>query len=141
MGLLGDLLNSAMSGGGGANAGAPATGGLHAGLLEHFLGMIQTGGLNGIIEKLKAGGLGPAVQSWTGSGPNQPVNGSQVASALGSSEISQLAAKFGIPPDQVASHLSQIMHEVINHLTPNGSVPSQSALSEGISLLRGKLFA
>jgi uncharacterized protein YidB (DUF937 family) len=140
MGLLGDLLTAATSGNTGS---APATGSLHAGLFEHALAMVtnpQTGGLNGLLGQLKAGGLESAVNSWVGSGPNQAVNGSQIAAALGSPQIQALAAKFGIPEDQVASHLATILPELIHHLTPNGSVPNQSLLSEGVGLLRSRLL-
>ena len=96
--------------------------------------------VGGLVGKLTAGGLGSQVASWVGTGPNQPVTGDQVAAALGEDQIGQLAQKFGIPNSAVAGHLSQILPELINHLTPNGSVPDQSAVQSAIGLLKGKLF-
>ncbi len=138
MGLLDTLLHAATG-----NSGTSSANDTHTGLLDHVLSTMnnpQTGGLTGMIDQLKAGGLGSAVQSWIGGGPNQPVNGSQISSALGSAQIQQLATKFGLPADVVSGHLAQILPEVINHLTPGGTVPDQSMMSQGISLLRSKLF-
>ncbi|WP_262054527.1 YidB family protein, partial [Burkholderia thailandensis] len=33
----------------------------------------QPGGLNGLIEKFKAGGAGDVIGSWIGTGENQPI--------------------------------------------------------------------
>jgi uncharacterized protein YidB (DUF937 family) len=138
MGLLGNLLNAATS------SGSPAadTGGMHSGLLQHVLGMAgdsSTGGLGGLVDKLKAGGLGSAVSSWVGNGPNQSVSPDQVQSALGSDQIQQLAQKFGLPASSVSGHLAQILPEVISHLTPSGAVPQQGELQSMLGMLRGKL--
>ena len=84
-----------------------------------MIGSQQGGGLGALVAKLTAGGLGSQVGSWVGTGPNQPVTPDQVQSALGLSEIEQLAQKFGIPASAVAGHLSQILPELINRLTPN----------------------
>lgn len=46
----------------------------------------DTGGLAGFLEKFKAAGLGPIIQSWLGGGPSaQPVSNSQVETVLGGS--------------------------------------------------------
>ena len=139
MGLLDQLLGAATS----SNPSAGATSGIQSGLLSHVLGMVEsqgTGGLAGLVDKLKAGGLGSAVDSWVGNGPNQSISPAQVSSALGQGQISQLAQKCGIPPEAVAGHLSQILPEVINHLTPNGTVPTQGLAATAIGMLRGKLM-
>ena len=86
----------------------------------------QHGGLNGVLEKLKTNGLGDQVASWVGTGENQAVSPDQISSALGSSQIAELAAKFGISPDVLSSQLAQHLPDVINKLTPHGEVPADS---------------
>jgi len=141
MGLLGNLLAAAEN-----SSTAPASdasAGIHQGLLDHVLGVVgnpATGGLGGLVEKLKAGGLESQVSSWIGNGPNQAVSADQIQSALGNQHIQELAQKFGLPPSEVSSHLSQILPEVISHLSSNGSVPDHGAVQSAIGLLRGKLF-
>jgi uncharacterized protein YidB (DUF937 family) len=141
MGFLGNLMAAAENTATASPADASA--GVHQGLLDHVLGVVgnpATGGLGGLVEKLKAGGLGPQVSSWIGSGPNQAVSADQIQAALGNEHVQELAQKFGLSPSEVSSHLSQILPEVISHLSPGGSLPDHGAVQSAIGLLRGKLF-
>ncbi len=49
------------------------------------------GGLGGLLDKLKNGGLADAADSWVGTGQNKPVQPGQLGSALGQQTISDLA--------------------------------------------------
>ncbi len=102
-------------------------GGTQGGMAQIALDMFsQHGGLNGVLEKLKTSGLGDQVASWVGTGENQAVSPDQITSALGSSQIAELAAKFGISPDVLSGQLAQHLPDVINKLTPHGEVPADS---------------
>jgi uncharacterized protein YidB (DUF937 family) len=48
---------------------------------------------------------------------------------LGSDAVTNLAAKAGVQPDQVAGLLSQILPHVVNAATPNGEVPAEGQLN------------
>ena len=99
-------------------------GGTQGGMAQIALDMFnQHGGLNGVLEKLKTSGLGDQVASWVGTGENQAVSADQITSALGSSQIAELATKFGITPDVLSGQLAQHLPDVINKLTPHGEVP------------------
>ena len=103
-------------------------GGTEGGMAQIALDMFnQHGGLNGVLEKLKTNGLGDQVASWVGTGENQAVSPDQISSALGSSQIAELAAKFGISPDVLSGQLAQHLPDVINKLTPHGEVPADSS--------------
>jgi uncharacterized protein YidB (DUF937 family) len=155
MGLLDNLIGMAAKGAlgkvlggvgglGGAIQNQPAQQApVHIGLLQHVMDMFankQTGGLGSILDKLRGGGLSQQVASWVGTGPNQSVTGDQVQAALGQSQISQLAQKFGIPENMVAGHLAQILPELVNHVTPDGTMPDHSAIESALGALKGKLF-
>lgn len=86
----------------------------------------QNGGIGGILDKFKEGGLGDAAASWVSLGENLPVSADQVASVFGSSAITDLAAKFGISPDVLTSQIAQHLPEVINKVTPSGAVNEES---------------
>ena len=102
-------------------------GGTEGGMAQIALDMFnQHGGLNGVLDKLKTSGLGDQVASWVGTGENQAVSPDQISSALGSSQIAELAAKFGISPDVLSGQLAQHLPDVINKLTPHGEVPTDS---------------
>ncbi|VVE51787.1 hypothetical protein PTE30175_04637 [Pandoraea terrae] len=110
-----------MLGGGQA---APGTQGSPAGgpAVTDLLGSL--GGLGGLAQVLQGGGLGDAVQSWIGTGANQPVSADQITQALGpGGQLQQLADTAGVTPDEAAQQLTGLLPEVVNHLTPGGDVP------------------
>ncbi|MFT4195229.1 YidB family protein [Ottowia sp.] len=87
----------------------------------------ETGGLAGFLEKFKAAGLGPVIQSWLGGGPAaQPVNNSQLETVLGSSGglLSMITSRLTLPRDNVTSALGYLLPAIVGKLTPGGSIPS-----------------
>ncbi|KVH61987.1 hypothetical protein WS89_12800 [Burkholderia sp. MSMB1072] len=84
----------------------------------------QPGGLNGLIEKFKAGGAGDVIGSWVGNGENQPISPDTLQNVLGSDVVGSLASKVGIDPAQASSILAQVLPHVVNGATPNGEVPA-----------------
>lgn len=117
MGLL-DMIGSALGQGGGD--GQPQQNVLMS--VMEFINN-QPGGLNGLIQKFQEQGAGEAVQSWLGSGPNQPVSSDTVQSALGSGALSELASKVGVSPEQASGLLAQVLPHVVDHATPDGQTP------------------
>lgn len=81
------------------------------------------GGVSGIVSQLEQQGLGPTVKSWVGTGPNQPISADQLHKALGSGTVQELAAKFGMNPQDFTHKLAQVLPQVIDKLTPGGVVP------------------
>lgn len=112
-------------------------------LLSAVVGMIQNqpGGLQGLLGRLQAGGLGDQVASWVGTGENLPVGADQVHQALGSEHLAALAQQTGLPPEQVGGGLAALLPDLINHLTPQGAVPQGSDLQAGLGGLLGKLLS
>lgn len=100
----------------------------------------KSGGLASLVQNFKDKGLGETVASWVGTGENLPISAAQIQQVLGNQQIQQLAAEVGISPDMVTSHLAQLLPEVIDKLTPSGSVPTHGMLEQGIDLLKGKLM-
>ena len=104
--------------------------GLFAGMLGGIVGaematvvngMIERhGGIQGVISQFQSNGLGPTVQSWVAPGANQPITPAQVHQGLGPDTVEALAAKLGIPADQLASKLSEVLPQAMDHITPGG---------------------
>jgi uncharacterized protein YidB (DUF937 family) len=87
-------------------------------------GLIEKhGGVSGIVAQLEQQGLGNTVKSWVGTGPNQPISADQLHKALGSGAMQELAAKFGLTPQDLASKLAQVLPQAIDKLTPGGVIP------------------
>jgi uncharacterized protein YidB (DUF937 family) len=81
------------------------------------------GGVQGLVSQFEQQGLGGVVQSWVGTGANQPITADQIHQALGSNTVTELAAKFGLNPQDLAQKLAQALPQVVNRLTPSGVVP------------------
>ena len=81
------------------------------------------GGLPGLISQFEQQGLGGVVHSWVGTGANQPITAEQLHQVLGSAAVQQLAAKFGINPQDVLQKLSQVLPQAVDKMTPAGVVP------------------
>lgn len=88
------------------------------------------GGLSDLIGKLTAGGVAPQVNSWVGPGANQPVQPGQLGSALGQSTLNDLAARTGMSQQELLNQLALVLPQLINHLTPNGRVPTLADLEK-----------
>lgn len=93
-------------------------------------------GLSGLLEQLAAAGLGSQVQSWVGSGANQPVTPSQIQQALGPEQIQQLAQQYGIDSGSISTAIAHLLPHAVDHLTPAGQIPP----SEGIAGALGGLL-
>ncbi|GBH28333.1 YidB family protein [Burkholderia vietnamiensis] len=117
MGLL-DIVGGLIGGQAGGNS--------QSALIATALAFInnQPGGLNGLIEKFKAGGAGEVIGSWVGTGENQPISADTLQNVLGSDVVGSLASKVGIDPSQASSILAQVLPHVVNGATPNGEVPA-----------------
>ena len=119
MGLLDSVLGAVKGEGGeGSN---PLSGVLHSVLSK-------VGGLSGLSERFKQGGLGSMFADWVGTGPNPPITGEQLHGVLGSDTVNQLASKLGIDGSKVSEMLAKFLPGAIDQLTPNGKIePNENA--------------
>lgn len=83
------------------------------------------GGLGGLIEKLRKGGLGEAADSWVKTGPNKPVQKTELGSAIGQMTISEIARRAGTTEEDITEILTQVLPQLVDKLTPEGKVPTQ----------------
>ena len=88
----------------------------------------QHGGVDGLLQKLRAGGLGDEVGSWVSTGPNEPVEPEQLQRALGHDTVSQLSSSTGISIQSLLPILATFLPLLINHLTPRGQAPQPGTL-------------
>lgn len=110
-------------------------------LLNSVMGMINSaGGLPGLLQKFKDSGLQDQVASWVGTGENKPVSADQIEEALGEDTVRELAQDSGVAPANASSVLAQLLPQIVDKLTPDGQVPNDDVLQQGLSMLKGKLF-
>jgi uncharacterized protein YidB (DUF937 family) len=115
-GGLGDILKSGL---GGLLAGGTAGGAL-------------SGGLNDLLKQLQQTGQGEVAKSWVGNGPNQSISANDLAKALGADQVDALAAHSGMSRDDLLGALSQYLPEAVNHLTPDGRLPTEHEISRAL---------
>ncbi len=88
------------------------------------------GGLGDLIGKLTAGGAAPQVNSWVGPGQNQPIQPGQLGSALGQNTLNELSQRTGMSQQELLNQLATVLPQLINHLTPNGRMPTLADLEK-----------
>lgn len=154
-----DAIGSMLGGAAGGNPMAGVLGNLMGGaggnpILKMLLPMVlgggaggamgNLGGLGGLLSKFSGAGHDDKVQSWVGTGENQPITGDEVHAALGDDVINQMADESGLPHDQVKSGVASMLPNLISQLTPGGGVPDAGGLmnaAKGLDLssILGKL--
>jgi uncharacterized protein YidB (DUF937 family) len=81
------------------------------------------GGLQGVVSEFERNGFGPTIQSWVGTGTNQPISADEVHRAIGPDLLQQLAAKSGLSVQDLAQKLSQVLPQAVDKMTPGGTIP------------------
>jgi uncharacterized protein YidB (DUF937 family) len=81
-------------------------------------------GVDNTVRDLEGHGHGEIARSWVSRGPNQPITPQKLESALGEDAIRDLMQQTGMERDELLAALSQHLPRVIDHLTPDGRVPS-----------------
>ena len=117
MALMDSLLNAAAQALGGKDENGQSS------LTDMAMNLVQQqGGVVNLINQLQQGGLGDVLNSWVSNQQsNLPVSGSDLQNALGSDAISQVAQKFGLDSQQAGDMLAQILPNLVDKATPNGS--------------------
>lgn len=150
MGLLDDVLGSAVPGGnlakpimiaagallaaratgafGGSAAASPASPGAAAPASAQPQGGLL-GGLSGLLRSFQQSGHGDIINSWIGPGQNQPITPDQLHQALGPQAVENLSRLTGVAAPDLISELSRVLPGVIDRLTPQGRMPNQAEMS------------
>jgi uncharacterized protein YidB (DUF937 family) len=129
-----------LAGGAGTGAG-PAMGaqGGGAALIAILLQMLQQrGGLGGLLSQFQQAGYGKQADSWVSTGENAPISGDVLSKVLGSGEIDRIAQQLGMSRGQAADQMASALPDVVNQMTPKGSVPGDSddVVSRALEILQ-----
>lgn len=115
-GGLGDLLKGGL---GGLLGGAAA-------------GSVISGGLGDLLKQFQQHGQGEVADSWVGKGENKSIAPGDLGQALGIDQINALTSQTGLSRNELLDGLSQYLPGVIDHLTPEGRLPTDNELSDRI---------
>ena len=98
-------------------------GGLLGGLAGTGAGGLLSGGLGSLLDSFKQAGQGDAADSWVGTGPNKPVEASQIKQAIGPDVLRDLSQRTGLSEEELLSRLSQRLPDAVDKYTPDGRLP------------------
>ena len=131
-GSLGDgsLGGGSLGGGSLGGLGDVLKGGLGGLLAGGAAGSVISGGLGDLLKQLQQNGHGETANSWVSPGPNKQIAPGDLANALGADQINSLMSQSGLSRDDLLNGLSQHLPEVVNHLTPDGRLPTEDELSD-----------
>jgi uncharacterized protein YidB (DUF937 family) len=125
-----------------AQAGAPAPqgrepqepGGL-AGVLRTIFGggsvpgPVLSRGVGNTVQDFERSGHGEIARSWVGRGQNRSITPENLEGALGEGGIRDLMQQTGMERDELLATLSEHLPRVIDHLTPEGRLPTEQEAS------------
>ncbi len=119
-----------LGGGLGGSLGGGGLGGLLGGVLAGgAAGSVLSGGLGDLLKQLQQTGHGDTANSWVSPGPNKQIAPGDLASALGADQINSLMSQSGLSRDDLLNGLSQHLPDVVNHLTPDGRLPTEDEVA------------
>jgi uncharacterized protein YidB (DUF937 family) len=119
-------------GGAGGGLGGLLTGGLGGLLAGGAAGSVISGGIGDLLKQFQQSGHGDTANSWVSQGPNKQIAPGDLANALGADQINSLMSQSGLSRDELLAGLSQHLPDVINHLTPDGRLPTESEVADRI---------
>lgn len=131
-GMLGNVLGGMMGGGQqGAQGQSP--------LIAIALQMLQqNGGLQGMLSKMQQAGFGEQAQSWVGTGQNMPISPDALSQIFGQGQLGKIAEQLGMPQQDVAGGLAQMLPGVVDQMTPQGQIPDNDndLVAQALALLQ-----
>jgi uncharacterized protein YidB (DUF937 family) len=134
--LAGGIPSGGSSSGGNVSGANPSgglgdilKGGLGGLLAGGAAGTVISGGLGDLLKQFQQSGHGEVADSWVGPGPNKQIAPGDLAGALGADQISSLMSHSGLSRQELLDGLSQYLPGVVDHLTPDGRLPTESELS------------
>jgi uncharacterized protein YidB (DUF937 family) len=113
----------------GGNLGDLLKGGLGGLLAGGAAGSVISGGLGDLLKQFQQSGHGETANSWVSQGPNKQISSGDLASALGGDQIQHLMSQSGLSRQELLDGLSRYLPDAVNHLTPDGRLPTEKEVS------------
>lgn len=90
------------------------------------------GGIGDLIGQLTQRGYGRQANSWVGTGANEPLPPGAIDDVFGQDELHRIALQAGLGDDEARTGLSELLPEVVDHFTPEGSIPEGGQLAASV---------
>ena len=97
--------------------------------------------LGDILDRFRGAGAGSKVNSWVGTGPNEPIEPSDVQAAIDEDTLASLSAQTGLTREELISRITRDLPEAVNKMTPSGELPSEPSQGSGEATLLDGSYA
>jgi uncharacterized protein YidB (DUF937 family) len=132
----GDVLGGMLGGRAAPTGGGGGLGDILGGLLGGSAGATAgTGGLGGLLEQFQRAGFADQANSWVSTGQNLPISPDAISQVFGNDTLAQIARQAGISDVEASEGLSQLLPEVVDRVTPSGTVPDLDQLAASVDAL------
>jgi uncharacterized protein YidB (DUF937 family) len=104
------------------------------GILDQLSKGVSGTALGDILDRFRGAGAGSKVDSWVGTGPNEPIEPSDVEAAIDEDTLTSLSMQTGLSREELLSRITRDLPEAVNNMTPRGELPPPQG-SEQTTLL------
>ncbi|MBM2712709.1 YidB family protein [Mesorhizobium caraganae] len=104
-------------------AGDRTTNDPQGGILDQISKGVSGTALGDILDRFRGAGAESKVDSWVGTGPNQPIQPSDVEAAIDEDTLTSLSMQTGLSREELISRITRDLPEAVNKMTPNGQLP------------------
>jgi len=95
------------------------------GILDQISKGVSGTALGDILDRFRGAGAGSKVDSWVGTGPNQPIQPSDVEAAIDEDTLTSLSMQTGLSREELISRITRDLPEAVNKMTPDGKLPAE----------------
>ena len=92
-------------------------------------GPVLSRGVGNTVQDFERSGHGEIARSWVGRGQNRSITPENLEGALGEDGIRDLMQQTGMEREELLATLSEHLPRVIDHLTPEGRLPTEQEAS------------
>jgi uncharacterized protein YidB (DUF937 family) len=93
-------------------------------------GMLSKVTLADLTDSFRKAGLDKVLASWIAQGKNEPISPAQVREVMGHDRLRALADEHGVSEDEAARLVAGHLPDVIDQLTPGGTLPAEGPAPE-----------
>ncbi|ESX17287.1 MULTISPECIES: YidB family protein [unclassified Mesorhizobium] len=105
------------------------------GILDQLSKGVSGAALGDILDRFRGAGAGSKVDSWVGTGPNEPIQPSEVEAAIDEDTLTSLSMQTGLSREELISRITRDLPEAVSKMTPTGELPVEAPKSSGETTL------
>ncbi|MER8806044.1 YidB family protein [Mesorhizobium australicum] len=102
------------------------------GILDQLSKGVSGTALGDILNRFRGAGVGSKVDSWVGTGPNEPIQPSEVEAAIDEDTLTSLSMQTGLSREDLISRITRDLPEAVNKMTPSGEMPPETTLLDDV---------